>query len=149
MSKLTYIGIVEDTKPFRVVNKDLFKRELDLLPKGKYRITVERYRKNKSNPQLGYLFACVYPLSQKLLLDAGWELPSIDSVDAFWKQKFAESKVVNRTTGEIIDLPGLKREFTTTEMMGYIESIRQYCAEYLGGYIPEPMEQTQMEFNES
>jgi hypothetical protein len=145
MQKIQYIGIKEDGKAFRVVNSKLLTEELNRLSKGKYRLTVEKYRKNKSNPQLGYLFACVYPLSQKLLLDAGWELPSIESVDAFWKQKFAESRIVNRHTGEVLEIPGLKREFTTTEMMGYIESIRQYCAEYLGGYIPEPMEQMKIE----
>lgn len=146
MSKIEYIGIREKDKSFRVVNAKNFRKELDSLPAGRYRITVEKKRNNKSQAQLGYLFACVYPLSQKLLLDAGWELRDVDEVDAFWKAKFADQEIVNRDSGEVMSIPGLKRHFTTTEMMGYIESIRNYCAEYLGGYIPAPEEQTQIEY---
>lgn len=146
MQKLQYIGIKEVDKSFRVVNSKLLKQELNSLPKGKYRLTIEKYRKNKSNPQLGYLYACVYPLSQKLLIDAGWELTTIDEIDMFWKSKFAEQEVINRHTGEVINIPGLKRNHTTTDMMGYIEAIRNYCAEYLGGYIPGPEENMEIKF---
>jgi len=141
--KLEHIGIKEDTS-FRVVNKALLDKELIGLPKGRYRILIEKYRKKKSNPQLGYLFSCVYPLSQKLLLDAGWELATIDEVDVFWKAKFANKEIVNRNTGEVENIPDLKRDFTTTDMASYIDAIRNYCSEYLGGYIPGPEEQTKL-----
>ena len=147
MNKIQYIGIKEPDKAFRIVNSKLLNEELKRLPKGKYRVIIERWRKNKSNPQLGYLFACVYPLSRKLLLDAGWELPTIEEVDVFWKSRFADQEIVNRHTGEIMIVPGLKRNFTTTDMMAYIDSIRNYCSEFLNGYIPSPEEQTEMEFD--
>ena len=144
--KIQYIGIKEDGAPFRVVNAKLLTEELNRLPKGRYRLTVEKYKKNKSNPQLGYLFACVYPLSLRLLNDAGWEIADIDEVDMFWKSRFANREIVNRNTGEIENIPDLKRKFTTTDMNGYIEAIRNFCAEYLGGYIPGPEEQSEMNF---
>ena len=78
--KIEAIAIKEDGKAFRIVNRALLDKELTGLPKGRYRLIIEKYRKKKSNPQLGYLFSCVYPLSQKLLLDAGWELATIDEV---------------------------------------------------------------------
>ncbi len=144
---LEAIGIREKDKPFRVMYSKEFSVQLNSLLPGKYKLTVKKYRKDKSLPQLGYLFGCVYPLSQKLLIDAGWELATIDEVDIWWKSMFAKKDIINRHTGEIETIPDLKRNFTTTDMMGYIEAIRNYCSEFLGGYIPSPEEQTNFEFN--
>lgn len=145
MSKLIYIGIKEDEKAFRIVNPHLLKEDCDKLPKGKYRLTIEKYRKNKSNSQLGYLYAGVYPLVLKALNDAGWEFTSIDDVDELCKSKFADHEVINRDSGEIIKVPGLKREFTSVEMMTYIDAIRNWASEYLNTFIPEPETQITME----
>jgi hypothetical protein len=138
VSKIQYIGIRKGSDPFRAVNSVNFKKELNELPAGRYRITVEKWRKNKSNPQLGYLFAVIYPLVLQHLIDAGWEFTSIDEVDAYCKSQFANREILNRDTAEIISIPALKRDFTTTDMMTYINAIRQWDAEFLGGTIPEP-----------
>jgi hypothetical protein len=137
--KLEHIGIKEDTS-FRVVNKALLDKELIGLPKGRYRIIVEKYRKKKSNPQLGYLYACIYPFVLKGLNDLGWEFTSLDQVDVECKRRFASQKILNRHTGEILDIPGLKRDMTTVEMMTYVDAIRDWASEYLSVYIPEPGE---------
>jgi hypothetical protein len=144
VKKITATGIKEDGKPYRVLNAKVFRHDLDSLPPGRYDHTVEKARKKKSNPQLGYLFACVYPLVLQHLNDAGWEFTDLNQVDAFCKSRFADTEVINRHTGEIIMIPELKRNFTTTDMMTYIEAIRQWDAEYLGGYIPEPESQIKM-----
>ena len=138
MNKIQYIGIKENGKSFRVVSSENFKKELNALPKGRYRLTVERYRKNKSNAQLGYLFAVIYPFVLTHLNDAGWEFTSLDEVDAECKRMFASKDILNRHTGEIMSIPGFKREMTTTEFAAYVDAIRQWDAEYLGGTIPEP-----------
>ena len=141
MNKINYLAIKEDNKSLRVINSKLLKAECDNLPKGRYSLTIAKYRKNKSNPQLGYLFAVIYPLVLQHLNDAGWEFTSVDEVDEYCKSMFSAKEILNRHTGEIMDIPGLKRDFTTTDMMTYIESIRQWDAEYLGGEIPEPNDQ--------
>lgn len=138
MKKVIAIGIKEDGKSYRVVNAKLFRQELDSLPNGRYKHTVEKWRKNKSNPQLGYLFAVIYPLVLQHLNDAGWEYTSVDQVDAKLKSMFAGQEILNRNTGEIDNIPALKRDMTTTEMNTYIDAIRVWDAEYLGGTIPEP-----------
>lgn len=145
MNKISYIGIKEEGRAFRIVNRALLDQELTALPKGKYSLVVEKYRNKKSNPQLGYYFACLLPLSWKLLLDAGWDIASLDEVDVFWKSKFANQDIVNKDTAEVVSIPALKRNFTTTDMMAFCDAIRNYCSEYLGGYIPEPGEQITME----
>lgn len=146
MTKIKYIGIKEKSKPFRVVNTKLFREELDKLNNGRYSITVDKYRKNKSNPQLGYLFAGVYPLVLKALNDAGWEFTSIEEVDEYCKSMFSSKEIINRHSGEIMDIPGLKRNMTTTELSTYINAIRDWCAEYLSVYVPEPETQIEMQY---
>lgn len=146
MQKIQYIGIKEDGKAFRVVNSKLLTEELNRLSKGKYRLTVEKYRKNKSNPQLGYLFACVYPIVLRGLNDAGWEFTSVNEVDEYCKSMFAEREVLNRNTGEIIKVPGLKRNFTTTDMMAYISAIQSWAAEFLNIEIPDPESNIEIKF---
>lgn len=148
MKKLIYFAIKEQDKPFRVVNAKLLKTECDILPNGKYRLIVEKYRKSKSNPQLGYYYACVLPMSWKFLLDAGWKFTSIEQVDAFWKGLYANTELINETTGEVMEIPALKRDMSTIEMSVFTDEIKKHCAEYLGGYIPDPGEQINMEFNE-
>lgn len=145
MNKIEYIGIKEDGKPYRIVNEATYYQELDKLPKGRYRHTVERWRKHKSESQLGYYFACVIPMSMRLLNESGWEITTSDQCDMFWKDLYAKKEVVNRHTGEIRMIPALKRDFNTMDMMTFVDAIRQHCSEYLGGYIPEPETQITME----
>jgi hypothetical protein len=144
MTKLQYIGIKEVGKSFRIVNSKILKQELNGLLKGRYRITIDRWRKDKSLPQLGYYHACVLPLFMQHLIDAGYEFTSIEEVDAFAKSRFADTEILNRNTGEIVYIPALKRNMTTVEMMTFIDKIRDWDAEYLGGMIPDP--ETQLEF---
>lgn len=148
MKKVTAIGINELGKPHRVINAKLFRQELDSLPVGKYRYTVDKYRKEKSNPQLGYYYACVIPLSWKLLLDAGWKFTSVEQVDAFWKGLYANTELINETTGEVMTIPALKRDMSTVELSTFTDEIKKHCAEYLGGYIPDPESQTNINFYE-
>lgn len=138
MKKVTAIGIKEDGKPYRVINSKVFRSDLDLLPKGKYRITVEKYYKKASHEQFKYLYGLVYPLSMTFLNEAGYEFTDIDQVDIFWKGIFANKEVLNRETGEIMKIPLTKSEFKTVDEMTYCNSIRDYCSEYFNSYIPDP-----------
>ena len=141
--KLEAIGI-GDGVYFKVVNSSDFYRELNAL-KGRYRLVVEKYRRSKSNPQLRWLYGQVYPIVLKGLNDAGWEFTTIAEVDEYCKSMFANREVLNRHTGEIMTVPGLKRDMTTTEMMTYVDAIRDWASEYLNINIPEPMQQMTME----
>ena len=138
MKKITAIGIKEEGKPFRVSTQKVFQDSLNNLPKGKYRIIIEKYFKKSSPAQFGWLYACIYPLSLIALNDAGYEFTDIDQVDIFWKSMFSNKEILNRETGEIMHIPSSKSEFVTVDQMAYCESIRSYCSEYLGIDIPNP-----------
>jgi hypothetical protein len=138
MNKVQTIGLKEKDKSFRVVNKDQFKKELDLLPVGRYHLIVEKIKRKASPEQFRYLYGLVYPLSLIALNNAGYEFTNIDQVDIFWKDIFANKEVLNRETGEIMKLPLSKSEFMTIDEMTYCDAIRNYCSEYFTTYIPDP-----------
>lgn len=146
MSKISYIAIKDDNKPLRIVNKALLKEETDRLSKGRYRLIIEKLRKNKSNPQLAWLYGQIYPIVLKALNDAGWEFTTVDEVDEYCKSMFSSREVLNRHTGEIMNVPGLKRDMTTVEMMTYVEAIRDWATEYLNVNIPDPETNFDIEF---
>lgn len=138
MKKLDYIGLKEDNKPFRVQSASVMKVELDALPKGKYKVIVQKYYKKASPSQFGWLYAVIYPQALIALNDAGYEFTNTDQVDMFFKGMFASKEVLVRETGEIMKIPMSKSEFLTIDHMAYSESIRQHCAEYLSCNIQDP-----------
>ena len=138
MKKIIVIGYKTEDKPFQIPQANSFRQQLDTLPPGKYQITVEKYRRVATHLQFGYLYAVVLPLSMIALNNAGYEFTEIDEVDNWWKLMFANKKIVDRVTGEIVTLPQSKSEFMTTDEMVYTDSIRNYVAEYLGMSIPDP-----------
>ena len=144
MKPIKYIGIAEAGK-FRIVNDKLFREELSRLGNGRYDLIIQKHRRSKSNPQLRWLYGQVYPIVLKGLTDAGWEFTTIAEVDEYCKSMFASREVLNRHTGEIMAVPGLKRDMTTTELSTYVDAIRDWASEYLNINIPEPMQQMTME----
>jgi hypothetical protein len=138
MKKITAIGIKEEGKFYRMVNESTYLSDLNSLPSGYYKHTIEKQHRKASNEQFKYLYGLVYPLSMIALNESGYEFTSIDQVDIFWKELFANKEVLNRETGEIMKLPLSKSEFKTIDEMAFCDAIRNYCSEYLNSYIPDP-----------
>jgi hypothetical protein len=135
--KVQSIGFKEEGKHFRINLEASFWKQLDELPDGKYQITIEKYKRTATHQQFGYLYAVVLPLSMVALNNAGYEFTDVSEADTWWKMMFANKKVVNRVTGEIITLPQSKSEFMTTDEMVYTDLIRNYCSEFLNTNIPD------------
>jgi hypothetical protein len=138
MKSIRYIGIKDENKPFRIANSKQLKTELDSLPKGRYQVIVDKYKRKASHEQFKYLYGLVYPLSMIALNDAGYEFTNIDQVDVFWKSMFANKEILNRETGEVLKVPQSKSEFMTIDEMTYCDAIRNYCSEFLNTSIPDP-----------
>jgi hypothetical protein len=138
MKKIKAIGTKVDGQPFKVIHAEIFKNDLNNLPKGSYQITVEKRKRKASAEQFGYLYGLVYPLSLIALNQAGYEFTNIDQVDNFWKMLFANKEIINRETGEIMKIPQSKSEFMTIDEMTYCDAIRNYCSEFLASFIPDP-----------
>ena len=140
--KLQAIGI-GDGVSFRVVNGSVFYQQLNAL-KGRYRLTVEKYRRSKSQPQLGYYYSVVLPHFHRAAIDQGWEFADVKELDNYLKSMFASRDVINKHTGEILTIPGLKRDMTAMEMSAFTDAIKDYAIEFLGYRIPEPFEELKL-----
>ena len=135
--KIIAIGFKKEGEPYETVNPNLFQKQLDELPPGKYQQVVEKYKNVATPSQFGYLYTIVYPLSMIALNNAGYEFTHVDQIDSFWKNMFAVKPLLNRETGEIMKLPMSKSEFTTVDEVAYTDAIRNYCSEYLSTNIPD------------
>lgn len=138
MKRIEFNCVKELDKPFRIENGKDLKVQLNLLPPGKYQLTVQKEYKKASRKQFGWLYNSIYPEFMKALNDVGYEFTTIDEVDLFAKTLFANKKVVNPETGEIITMPMSKAEFLTIDHQAYVANIRYHCAVYLGVNISEP-----------
>ena len=106
---------------------------------GVYKIDVKLVRKQRTLDQNRWLWGCVYPLLRQALNAQGWEFTEDEQVHEFFKQQMASDKVVNRHTGEIIEIPGSTREMDTVTFSTYCDKLRDYGREYLGVEIPDPI----------
>lgn len=108
------------------------------VPDGVYRIEVKKVRKNRSLDQNGWLWGCIYPLLLNALNAAGWEILTVNQVHEFFKQLMAKQTVLNKQTGEIVEIPWSTAEMDTVQFSTYCEALRDYAREYLGVEIPDP-----------
>ena len=138
MKKITYIVDKLENEPFRVLNAAMMKAELDALPKGRYKLTVEKYHRKATHLQFSYLYGVVYPLFMIAANNAGYEFTTVEELDAWCKQQWANKPIMNRETGELVTIPQNKSEFITVDENAYCDILRNYASEYFGTYIPEP-----------
>lgn len=115
---------------------------LSSLKDGLVTIEVKRERNTRSNQQNGYLWKVVYPMVLDGLVEAGWDdFTNIEDVHEYCKRRFLTREFVNRRTGEIMEAHVSTTECDTAEFSSYVDSIRDWSAEYLGVYIPEPIKE--------
>lgn len=108
------------------------------VPDGYYRIEVTHIRKKRTLDQNGWLFGCIYPLLLKGLNDAGWEFVNVQQVHEFFKQQIGLDQVINKHTGEIVEIPRSTAEMDTLTFSTYCDRLRDYGREYLNIEIPNP-----------
>ena len=137
MKKLTYIA---DKKGDRLepINGQLMKQEIKELPEGRYRIIIEKYYSKATKEQFSYLYGIVYPYFLQAANNNGYDFANVDEVDLWAKAQWAKKEVMNRETGQIVSIPLTKSEFKTIDEMVWSNTLRDYCAEYWGVYIPDP-----------
>lgn len=101
-------------------------------------INITKQRKGRTLNQNDWLWGCVYPILLDGLLDAGWEFTSVEQVHEFFKKQMAQDKVVNYTTGEIVEIPISTAIMDTQQFAMYIDALRAYAEDFLNVTIPEP-----------
>lgn len=105
---------------------------------GHYRVEIKRVRRKRTLEQNGWIFGCIYPMLLTALNDAGWEFTSVEQVHEYFKNMLWKQRMVNKHTGEIVEIPYSTTEMDTVQFSTYCEKLRDYGSEYLGIEIPEP-----------
>lgn len=105
---------------------------------GSYMLTITKLRRGRTLNQNDWLWGCVYPILLDGLLDAGWEFTSVEQVHEFFKKQMVQDKVVNYSTGEIVEIPRSTATMDTQQFSMYVDALRAYAEEFLNVTIPEP-----------
>lgn len=106
-------------------------------------VRFERKRSRRSDPQNRYYFGIVIKEIGIRLRDLGHQWLEDEDVHEMMKQKFNFERIVS-DHGEALDLPKSTASMTTTQFSEYIERVRQWAADFLEIYIPDPGQQTEM-----
>ena len=140
MKKLTYITDKNEGQPFKIHNP-IMKQELDALPRGRYKLTIEKLHRKATHKQFSYLYGIVYPM----MLQAAWEngyttddFKDVEELDLWCKARWASKCVTNRDTGEVMKIPLTKSKFVTIDENLYCDTLRTFVSEFWGVFIPDP-----------
>ena len=112
-------------------------------------ISFSKVKKSRSNNQNRFYWGVVIPLIQNGLLEATGELRSADDIHyKILLPMFAPiNEIVNKDTGEIIIERLTSSDLTTTQFMEYIMEIQKWASEFLNIDIPNPNEETLLNFD--
>ena len=150
MQKLSFkFDISEEGKVAKVHQKTYFDDFLKQFAGKSVKVTVEKWKKQRSLNQNNYYWGCVLSCVIDGMVGVGYPRSVLSTilVHDFLKAKFVNKEVVNEQTGEVISMIGSTSELSTTNMIDYIDDIKIWASEFLGIYIPEPMEQSTLNFD--
>lgn len=142
--KLEAFGTIE-SGVLKIIHANRFKDLIKTLKDGRYKITIEKNYKKRSNPQNAYLFGVVYPIVLDALKSQGFNDMDIEKVHDLLKLKFLKIEVVS-SDGVVLQILGSTAKLTTSEFMDYLANIKESSQEYLGVYVPSPNEQIEFNF---
>ena len=106
---------------------------------GLHRIAIKKHRKGRSPQQNRYYHGVVVAMITDHLRAQGYNEFTEDLVHEYLKDQFLQRTVVNEQTGEYIKVSGSTASLDTVRFNEYIETVKQYAAERLGLFIPDPI----------
>jgi hypothetical protein len=140
---MEFVGKVDANGGLRVINRGLFDEAMSRLAGCDVVIEVSKKIHKRSNSLNAYYWSGVIPLIRAALVDLGHVLTK-EEVHQFLKMRFIKTEICNGD-GEVIgERTKSSTELTTTEFLEYLEQIKQFSAEILGVYIPDPNEQSKI-----
>lgn len=112
-------------------------------------ITFSKPKKSRSNNQNAYYHGVVLVMVQQGLLDATGELRNVNDIHYnILLPMFAPlNEIANTETGEVITERITSSQMTTVQFMEYILEIQKWAAEFLCIDIPNPNEETTLNFD--
>jgi hypothetical protein len=141
----TYLGRVDDKGRLHIFGKEDFVREAATMAGRDVEVVLRKKGKSVSNPQRAYLHGVVIPCVQDAFRDAGMNWTK-KQVYEWVKQKFFYREVMT-PDAEILHQPldlSDNSDTLAAEIAGGMDRLKQWVAETLNYYIPDPGEQAVM-----
>jgi hypothetical protein len=111
-------------------------------------ITIEKAKKQRSNQQNRYMWSVIIPIVKNCLKSAG-NVFSDEQTHELLKYKFLkETILIKEDTGEFVERIKSSTELSTSQMMDYFASIREWVFDFWGVEIPEPNQEIFLNFDE-
>jgi hypothetical protein len=104
-------------------------------------VKIKKYK--RSNEFNSYYWAVVVAMVSERLRELGHDVDR-DLTHEFLKGRFLYTEFTDPTSGEVMKIPRKTSELATEEFMAYIEQVKQFAAETLDIYIPDPNEQLEI-----
>lgn len=127
----------------RLVKSESLKKAFELSD-GQYELTIKK-KGRRSIPLNNYYWGCVVEYQQEGFQNIGYDW-SKEQVHEFNKAEFNYIEIVNPATGEVKRAPRTTTDLTNTEFLEFLERIKQFSAEWLNTYIPDPNQQAEIEY---
>jgi hypothetical protein len=139
-------GVITPQGALRIYNRPLFEEEVRAMSRETdLAVTVEvKIKKYKrSNEFNSYYWAVVVAMVSERLRELGHDIDR-DLTHEFLKGRFLYTEFTDPASGEVMKIPRKTSELATEEFMEYVEHVKQFAAETLDIYIPDPNEQLEI-----
>jgi hypothetical protein len=139
-------GVITPQGALRIYNRPLFDEEVRAMSREKdLAVTIEvKIKRNvRSDVQNAYYWGVVVAMIVERLRELGHDVDR-DLTHEFLKGRFLYSELTDPNTGEVMRIPRKTSELATGEFMDYLEHVKQFAAETLDIYIPDPNEQPEI-----
>jgi hypothetical protein len=143
---MKHSAVITPQGALRIYNRPLFEEEVRAMSRDKdlaVTIEVKLKKRFRSDVQNAYYWGVVVAMVSERLRELGHEVDR-DLTHEFLKGRFLYSELTDPTTGEVMRIPRKTSELATEEFIAYLEQVKQFAAETLDIYIPDPNEQLEI-----
>lgn len=130
----------------KVHNRKRFLEQIGQLSDGRIEIIYRRVYKKRSSEQNRYYWGVIVKEFQTGYHTENGEWIDKEAVHTILQSEFNSKEVINKKTGEIIKVPKGTSKLTTSEYMDYIAECIRFIAEWFHIEVPEPGEQSEINF---
>lgn len=142
--KLTGTAILkDDTLVFR--NRSEVLRFCKSLNCSEFTYTIEKKKSKRSDPQNKYYWAVVVPIVRQVLIYLG-NYTTLEIAHEFIKSEFNNIPIINEKSGIIMNVPQSTTQLTKSRFSEMVAEIQVWCMEWGNTYLPDPNEQTEIDY---
>jgi hypothetical protein len=139
-------AVITPQGALRIYNRPLFEEEVRAMSREKdlaVTIEVKLKKRFRSDVQNAYYWGVVVAMISQRLRELGHDVDR-DLTHEFLKGRFLYTEFTDPASSEVMKIPRKTSELATEEFIEYMEHVKQFAAETLDIYIPDPNEQLEI-----